>query len=101
MILFGYVLQVNNLCQRDRGGPLTCNGKLTGVVSFGIGCANSSSPAVYTRIQHYAEWIEENLEPEPKIIIDQGPTISTPTTGSASILKIGAIVNPFIPLILF
>ena len=41
---------------------MTCNGKLTGVVSFGIGCANSSSPAVYTRIQHYAEWIEVQIK---------------------------------------
>ena len=61
-------LQLTNTCKGDSGGPLTCNGKLTGVVSFGNGkCANASSPDVYTKIQHYIDWIERNLVSETTV----------------------------------
>ena len=105
---------------------MTCNGKLTGVVSFSIGCTNASFPGVYTKIQHYTEWIKSNIEPdtttttekqlingqgssvEPDPTVEQGSTIkqgsatekqtTTPSTGTDSIVNIGAII---IPLILF
>eukprot|EP00591_Stephanopyxis_turris_P003068 CAMPEP_0195507180 /NCGR_PEP_ID=MMETSP0794_2-20130614/683_1 /TAXON_ID=515487 /ORGANISM="Stephanopyxis turris, Strain CCMP 815" /LENGTH=880 /DNA_ID=CAMNT_0040633777 /DNA_START=163 /DNA_END=2805 /DNA_ORIENTATION=- len=52
-------------CQGDSGGPLVVLGKtaaddkLVGVVSWGIGCANTKYPGVYGNINHVREWVEE------------------------------------------
>lgn len=44
-------------CEGDSGGPAVINGKLCGIVSFGIGCASEQYPGVYTLIYKYHEWI--------------------------------------------
>lgn len=50
-------------CQGDSGGPLYDkeNDVLTGVVSFGIGCANSYYPGVYGRIAEEWTWIQKTI----------------------------------------
>lgn len=48
-------------CTGDSGGPLTLDGLLTGVVSWGWGCAQKGYPGVYTRVSHYVNWISETI----------------------------------------
>merc|ERR1711971_756197 len=54
-------------CQGDSGGPMLSseldNGRIwsvIGITSFGVKCADSRFPGVYTRVDQYLDWIESN-----------------------------------------
>ncbi|XP_069943924.1 uncharacterized protein [Cherax quadricarinatus] len=53
-------------CQGDSGGPLVAlsGDQYTqiGLVSWGIGCADSNYPGIYTRISSFSKWITENAK---------------------------------------
>jgi Trypsin/Domain of unknown function (DUF4384) len=55
-------------CQGDSGGPLIMTDAQgcpwqVGLVSWGEGCAERKAWGVYTRISHYADWIQKHTGP--------------------------------------
>lgn len=49
-------------CQTDSGGPiLDTMGRQIGIVSLGDGCGQPNSPAVYTRVSFYLDFIREGI----------------------------------------
>ncbi|KAF4523820.1 hypothetical protein B566_EDAN008055 [Ephemera danica] len=50
-----------NTCTGDGGSPLTRQGYLWGIASWGTGCGNSEYPlGVYTQTSMYSDWINAN-----------------------------------------
>ena len=53
-------------CQGDSGGPMLSlelddtAWSVIGITSFGVDCADTRFPGVYTRVDRYLDWIEEN-----------------------------------------
>ncbi|XP_042199724.1 trypsin-3-like [Callorhinchus milii] len=58
MICAGFWSGGKDACRGDSGGPLICQGRLYGVVSWGNNCAEIHYPGVYTAVAKFRKWID-------------------------------------------
>lgn len=65
MLCAGFKSGGQDACEGDSGGPLVTRYKktwfLTGVVSWGKGCANENQYGVYTRVGNFLDWISNMI----------------------------------------
>lgn len=47
------------VCRGNIGGGLYCNGRLSGILSFGLSCGNPQQPGVYIQPRFYQAWINQ------------------------------------------
>uniref|UniRef100_A0A1B0GJS6 trypsin n=1 Tax=Lutzomyia longipalpis TaxID=7200 RepID=A0A1B0GJS6_LUTLO len=60
MVCAGHMDGGKDACFGDSGGPLICDGRHVGVVSWGADCALAGHPGVYAKSAVIREWIREN-----------------------------------------
>ncbi|KAG8521477.1 LOW QUALITY PROTEIN: Kallikrein-5 [Galemys pyrenaicus] len=62
MICAGVPQGGKDSCQGDSGGPLVCQGRLQGLVSWGMErCALPGYPGVYTNLCSYYKWVQDTM----------------------------------------
>jgi len=61
MICAGIEFGGKGFCWGDAGGPLICDGHLSGVVSWGMGCAQPATPQIYTQVSHFRDWLDTKM----------------------------------------
>nr|XP_040229793.2 serine protease snake-like [Anopheles coluzzii] len=64
----GSIVEGRDTCQGDSGGPLqvvtntkSCSYGVVGITSVGGVCGIGNAKAIYTKVSHYIDWIEDNV----------------------------------------
>uniref|UniRef100_L7N1Q3 Coagulation factor X n=1 Tax=Myotis lucifugus TaxID=59463 RepID=L7N1Q3_MYOLU len=70
MFCAGYDSKIEGACQGDDGGPHVTRFKdtyfITGIISWGEGCARKGKFGVYTKVTNFLNWIERSMKiPRP------------------------------------
>lgn len=94
----GEMLGGKDTCQGDSGGPLfvqnTINGRvkyvLAGIVSYGVGCAMSYHPGIYTRVSNYINWIYSHTKKFYPVQVTFPTSTKAKTTSLTTSLLISA-----------
>ncbi|XP_077014843.1 coagulation factor VII [Tamandua tetradactyla] len=70
MFCAGYLDGTKDACKGDSGGPHVTKYQdtwyLTGIVSWGEGCAAVGHVGVYTRVSQYTDWLNRILDSKPR-----------------------------------
>merc|ERR1711872_347714 len=61
MICAGFEEGGKDSCQGDSGGPMMCGDQLSGIVSWGKGCARPMHAGVYTQTSYFIDWIHQHI----------------------------------------
>ncbi|KAM4717144.1 serine protease 27-like isoform 2-T2 [Anableps anableps] len=93
MICAGLAEGGKDACQGDSGGPMVSkNGTRwvqSGVVSFGVQCAEPNFPGVYARVSRYQSWINSQITgAQPGFINFQGSSSGAARLVSLSLLPV-------------
>lgn len=66
MFCAGYDQIAKDSCQGDSGGPHVTRYRdtyfITGIVSWGEGCARKGKYGIYTQVSKYIRWIREGIK---------------------------------------
>ncbi|KAM4859630.1 coagulation factor X [Thomomys bottae] len=83
MFCAGYDAKLEDACQGDSGGPHVTRFKdtyfVTGIVSWGEGCAKKGKYGVYTKVTAFLKWIHRSMRgrglPTPETLGPTRPTL--------------------------
>ena len=69
MLCAGHAKGGIDACQGDSGGPLVCKKsdgawQLSGIVSWGKGCARKNRYGIYSDVQELRPWIQKTIAKE-------------------------------------
>merc|ERR1711974_280318 len=78
MICAGFEQGGKDSCQGDSGGPFMCGNQLSGVVSWGYGCAEAGYPGVYTQTSYFVDWVNSTCKPIYVIVSPSPQQIHSP-----------------------
>jgi len=86
MLCAGYPEGGKDACQGDSGGPLVARQMadsdsytLTGVVSWGYGCASPGLPGIYANVSYFTSWLYDNMPDLVTCDPNFGTTATYPT----------------------
>ncbi|XP_066093048.1 coagulation factor X isoform X1 [Saccopteryx bilineata] len=82
MFCAGYESKLEDACQGDSGGPHVTKFKktyyVTGIVSWGEGCAQKGKFGIYTKVTNFLKWIDKSMRAKAKAQPQQGVSAPTP-----------------------
>ncbi|KAF6084006.1 coagulation factor X [Phyllostomus discolor] len=82
MFCAGYDSKPEDACQGDSGGPHVTKFKntyyVTGIVSWGEGCAHKGKFGIYTKVTNFLRWINRSMKAKVRVHSEQEDPTSSP-----------------------